>query len=128
MFCELQVDNHLPGAIFPVVVSKRQEETPPHGDGRRADGSNPNSSPAPRQETPFLQLSIIKEVNQSTNTAHYDYVAFRCGWNGLGSDVDKVDRWLKNVADSSGAFRLLSVFQQVGNWKRQPACCLPRLL
>lgn len=72
-----QVDNHLPGAMFPVLVSKRQEETSPHGNERRDDGSNSHIGQAQRQETPFLQLSIIKEVNQSTNTAHYDYVAFR---------------------------------------------------
>lgn len=69
LFC--QVDNHLSDGIYPVLVScKREEEDSSHGgDGRKG-------GPA-QQETPFLQLSIIKEVNQATNTAHYDYVAFR---------------------------------------------------
>eukprot|EP00903_Cladosiphon_okamuranus_P017946 g16513.t1 len=64
----LQVDSHLSDGIYPVLVScKREEESsPPSGKGEEA-----------QQETPFLQISIIKEVNQSTNTAHYDYVAFR---------------------------------------------------
>lgn len=80
-----QVDNHLPGAIFPVLVSKRREEKPPHGDDKRLDdgGNSESSGRSQRQETPFLQLSIIKEVNQSTNTAHYDYVA--CRWVSCGS-------------------------------------------
>ncbi|CAM9455743.1 unnamed protein product [Ectocarpus sp. 4 AP-2014] len=80
----LQVDNHLPDSIYPVLLSKRQEEPPSAGDGNRGGGSGSlgsgsggSSSGRPQQETPFLQLSIIKEVNQATNTAHYDYVAFR---------------------------------------------------
>lgn len=83
-----QVDNHLPGVIFPVLVSKRQEETPVTGDKGQAEGigSSGGGARVPLEETPFLELSIIKEVNQTTNTAHYDYVAFRwvrCGSVGL---------------------------------------------
>ncbi|CAN0206295.1 unnamed protein product, partial [Ectocarpus fasciculatus] len=72
----LQVDNHLPDSIYPVLLSKRQEEASSSGDGSRGGGSGSlgsgsgrSSSSRPQQETPFLQLSIIKEVNQATNTA-----------------------------------------------------------
>lgn len=46
------------------------------GRGGKAGGGKEGGEQKP-QKTPFLQISVIKEVNQSTNTAHYDYVAFR---------------------------------------------------
>eukprot|EP00752_Nemacystus_decipiens_P006311 g5691.t1 len=64
----LQVDNHLSDGVYPVLVSCKKEEESP-SQGSKGGGM--------QQETPFLQISIIKEVNQATNTAHYDYVAFR---------------------------------------------------
>lgn len=74
-----QVDNHLSDGVYPVLVSKREEEEASSLDGsRRGGGSGRGGRDALPQQTPFLQISIIKEVNQSTNTAHYDYVAFRC--------------------------------------------------
>ncbi len=74
-----QVDNHLSDGVYPVLVSKREEEEPSSLDGsRRGGGSSRGGRDAQPQQTPFLQMSIIKEVNQSTNTAHYNYVAFRC--------------------------------------------------
>jgi len=81
-----QVDNHLSDGVYPVLVSKREEAEPSSLDGsRRGGGSGGGGRDAQPQQTPFLQISIIKEVNQSTNTAHYDYVAFRCdGLVGIG--------------------------------------------
>ena len=64
-----QVDNHLSDGVYPVLVSCKSEE---EGSSQSRKGDE-----APRT-TPFLQISIIKEVNQATNTAHYNYVAFRC--------------------------------------------------
>lgn len=70
-----QVDNYLSDGIYPVLMSKREEEDRSLRDGSRGGGGSKGGKE--QEETPFLQLSIIKEVNQSTNTAHYDYVAFR---------------------------------------------------
>ncbi|CAM9617791.1 unnamed protein product, partial [Ectocarpus fasciculatus] len=53
--------------FFFLEASRNEEES-------SSDGGKGSQT---QQETPFLQLSIIKEVNQATNTAHYDYVAFR---------------------------------------------------
>lgn len=61
----LQVDNHLPAALYPVLVSG-MEEAGDDGSGKR-----------PSEPTPFLEVSVIKEVNEATNTDHFDYVAFR---------------------------------------------------
>ncbi|CAM9938207.1 unnamed protein product, partial [Discosporangium mesarthrocarpum] len=52
----IQVDNHLPGAAFPILLAPGGRE---------------------EEESPFVKLSIIKEVDQSTNTAHYNLVAVR---------------------------------------------------
>ena len=72
--CMLQVDNHLPDALYPVLISKRDDEDSGicGGGGARRTGKGTVDEPVP-----FLQLSVIKEVNQATNTAHFDYVAFR---------------------------------------------------
>lgn len=72
----MQVDNHMPDGLYPVLVSGRADPGEKGRDGR--------SGKAP---TPFLQLSIIKEVNKSTNTAHFDYVAFRWATSFVGSCV-----------------------------------------
>ncbi|CAN0569764.1 unnamed protein product, partial [Ectocarpus sp. 12 AP-2014] len=61
----LQVDNYLSDRVYPVLVSSKKEEE------SSSDGGK--GSQTQQQETPFLQVSIIKEVNQATNTAHYDY-------------------------------------------------------
>lgn len=69
------MDNHLSDCVYPVLMSKRQDEDSSAKEGSdRGDGKGGGGA---RQETPFLQISIIKEVNQATNTAHFDYVAFR---------------------------------------------------
>ena len=68
MFC--QVDNHLSEGVYPVLMGKREQ----------AEYFSGREDPT-LLETPFLEMTIIKEVNTATNTAHYNYVAFRCdGW------------------------------------------------
>lgn len=75
-----QVDNHLPDGLYPVLVSKREDEdSSRHGGSGGGGGTRGKAKDGP---VPFLQLSVIKEVNQATNTAHFDYVAFR--WGGVG--------------------------------------------
>ncbi|CAM9140186.1 unnamed protein product [Hapterophycus canaliculatus] len=104
----LQVDNHLSDGIYPVLMSKREEEDRSLRDGSRGSGGNKRGGA--KEETPFLQLSIIKEVNQSTNTAHYDYVAFRM----LEVDV---------MADRATLLRLLVWYKPVQGyllmWRQQ---------
>ena len=64
----LKVDNFLPDGLYPVIVSKRPDDS-----SARTDKGKDNR----QEKEPFLQMTIIREINESTNTAHYDYVAFR---------------------------------------------------
>lgn len=85
------MDNHLPDGIYPVLLSKREEEDNSLGGGRRGSGGSKRGEEM--EATPFFKLSVIKEVNQRTNTAHYDYVAFRwvLSYEGLaGAHVPNV--------------------------------------
>lgn len=91
----MQVDNHLPDGLYPVLVSKREDEDSSRHGG--SGGGGGTGGKGKEKAVPFLQLSVIKEVNQATNTAHFDYVAFRwggarrkevgwgrVGWGGMG--------------------------------------------
>ena len=64
------MDNHLSDGVYPVLLGKTQQ----------AEYSSGHGDPTPI-DTPFLEMTIIQEVNSTTNTAHYNYVALRCnGW------------------------------------------------
>lgn len=84
------MDNHLPDGLYPVLVSKREDEDSSRQGG---DGGGGGTRGRGKEEpVPFLQLAVIKEVNQATNTAHFDYVAFRwgrVGWDGLYVSGDR---------------------------------------
>lgn len=63
----------MPDGLYPVLVSGRADEDDSKG-GKGGGGDRGKTT------MPFLQLSIIKEVNNTTNTAHFNYVAFRSGY------------------------------------------------
>ena len=62
-----QVDNHLSDGVYPVLLGKREETEYFSGRG------DPQAL-----ETPFLQMTIIKEVDNAKKSSHFNYVAFRC--------------------------------------------------
>ena len=79
-----QVDNHLSDGVYPVLLGKKEE----------TEYFNVHEDPT-LLETPFLEMTIIRELDNVMDTIHYNYVAFRC--DGFGGGDGGGDRMVQRV-------------------------------